>query len=77
MKYPSAFVVTTEPPVSVADRGVKAVSSSRCESCQNNLLARTCGNRLQQTGRRDDDPSLWHMAEPMSRVHCACQKVCQ
>ena len=73
MKYPSAFVVTTQQPL-VKESKQKATWTDRCEKCTGSLVGRTTIDRL-LTGKREDD-SAYTFSDTHGRTNCNCTKVC-
>lgn len=73
MKYPSAFVVTTQPPVPKENRP-KSVPVERCDRCMGVLVSKTTFDSL-EAGKRDDESSYFNFTDVHNRVSCNCAKV--
>lgn len=73
MKYPSAFVLSTQAPTP-QERQPKSVPVDRCEKCMGTLVNRTTVDSL-QTGKREDDVNGWTFSETSNRTNCNCVKV--
>lgn len=78
MKYPTAFVVTTQPP-SPKESTPRWTSPDRCDRCMAVLVSRTTIDSLQTSKREDEGGNAtgnsWSFYDTQGRTSCNCVKV--
>lgn len=75
MKYPSAFVVTSQPP-GPKETKTKPSPPDKCDKCMGVIVSRISEDNLHAGKREGDVNSVWGFSESQNRNNCACVKVC-